>query len=214
MKKSILYFLILTASVTFAQDAKYNKAMEKNIAMIDSAKDVSYWQEAANAFERISTANSGEWLPLYYQAYCQVMIGMQEKENNFKDEHFDKAKNLAEKADAISPDNSEIYVLKSFIMGMIISIDPMNRGQRMGMESSMLIERAIELNKENPRAYYIKGASLMYRPAQFGGGKEVAQPILEKAVEKFSTFKPESSITPHWGAERASAMLEQCKKME
>ncbi len=214
MKKSIIYFLILLASVSFAQDAKYMKAMEKNIAIIDSAKDVSYWQEAANAFERIGTANSGEWLPLYYQAYCQVMIGMQEKENSFKDEHFDRAKNLTDKADAISQDNSEIYVLKSFIMGMMISIDPMTRGQKLGMESSMLIEKAIQLNKENPRAYFIKGTSLMYRPTQFGGGKEVAQPILESAVEKFSTFKPESSIMPHWGAERAKGMLEQCKKME
>ena len=60
------------------------------------------------------------------------MIGMQEKENNLKDERFDKAKNLVDKADAISPDNSEIYVLKSFIIGMMISIDPMTRGQKLG----------------------------------------------------------------------------------
>ena len=214
MKKSIFYFLILSASVSFAQDAKYTKAMEKSIAIIDSAKAVSAWQEAGNGFERIGTANSREWLPLYYQAYCQVMIGMQEKENNLKDERFDKAKNLVDKADAISPDNSEIYVLKSFIIGMMISIDPMTRGQKLGMESSMLIEKAIELNKENPRAYFIKGTSLMYRPAQFGGGKEVAQPILETSIEKFTSFIPENSIMPHWGAERARGMLEQCKKME
>ena len=46
MKKSIFYFLILSASVSFAQDAKYTKAMEKSIAIIDSAKAVSAWQEA------------------------------------------------------------------------------------------------------------------------------------------------------------------------
>ena len=104
--------------------------------------------------------------------------------------------------------------MKSFINSMKISVDPMTRGQKLGMQSAMLNARAMELDKDNPRAYLLKGSGLMYTPAQYGGGKDKALPVLEEAVAKFKSFKPKSSIMPHWGEARAISMLEQCKKME
>jgi hypothetical protein len=82
------------------------------------------------------------------------------------------------------------------------------------MQSGMLIDKAIKLDAENPRAYLLKGTGLMYRPPQFGGGKDKAIPVLETAVEKYKTFKPSSSIMPHWGEKRAQEVLEQCKKQD
>jgi hypothetical protein len=214
MKKAIVYLLVMMAGGVLAQDAKYVKAMEKNIAIIDTAQEFSTILEANNSFERIGNANPGEWLPLYYQSFCHVMMGMRQQENSKKDEYFDKAQVLIDKANMMSPDNSEIYAIKSFITGMMISVDPMTRGQQLGMQSSTFVEKAIELDKDNPRAYLLKGSGLMYRPVQFGGGKEKAMPVLEEAVAKFNAFKPANTLMPHWGAERASLMLEQCKKME
>ncbi len=214
MKKSIIYLFCLISIAAYSEDAKYMKAMQKNVTILDSAKEVTVIMEANNAFERIGSANQSEWLPLYYQSYCHVMAGMKQEENGKKDEFFDQAQVLIDKADALSPDNSEIYVMKSFINSMKISVDPMTRGQKLGMQSAMLTEKALGLNKENPRAYLLKGSGLMYTPPQYGGGKEVALPVLEEAVAKFKTFKPENAIMPHWGEARAIAMLEQCKKQE
>ena len=198
----------------FGQDAKYMKAMEKNVLKLDTAKEAATFLDANNAFERIAEANKNEWLPLYYQAYCHVMLGLKQEDNSKKDEYFDKAEQLINKADEISPDNSEIYVMKSFISSMKISVDPMNRGQKFGMQSSMYISKAIELDKENPRAYLLRGTGLMYTPPQYGGGKDKALPVLEDAVAKFKAFKPVNSIMPHWGEARAISMLEECKKTE
>lgn len=214
MKKMILYFCVLLSAVTYGQDAKYMQAMQKNVSILDSAKEASSFQNANNAFERIGNANQKEWLPLYYQSYCNIMIGMKQDDNNKKDEYYDRAQKLIGRADSLSPDNSEIAVLQSFIISMEISIDPMTRGQNLGMQSAMFISKAIQLNKENPRAYLLKGSGLMYTPPQYGGGKDKALPVLEEAVAKFKSFKPASPVMPHWGEARANAVLEQCKKSE
>jgi len=218
MKKIIfLSTMIISCFIANAQDVKYTKAMEKNIAIIDSAnkqQNSSLLQGAFNGFERIGNANPKEWLPLYYQSFCEVMMGMRQSENIKKDEYFDKAETLINKADSIQPDQSEIYVMKSFVTSMKISVDPQTRGQQLGMKSGMLLGKAIQLDPNNPRAYFLKGQGLMYTPAQWGGGKDRAIPVLETAIEKFKTFKPANTIMPNWGEERCKKVLEEAKKGE
>ena len=89
MKKTIIYFCVLISAVTFGQDAKYVQAMQKNISSIDSAKATETFQNANNVFERIGSANQKEWLPLYYQSFCLVMVGLEKEGNDKKDEYFD-----------------------------------------------------------------------------------------------------------------------------
>ncbi len=211
MKKVIIYLFALIALNTNAQDSKYVSIMEKVISQLDSAKDISAFQNNSNTLERIAIANPTEWLPGYYQSYCFVMMGMRQESNSKKDEFYDKAELLINKADSISPNNSEIYVMKAWIMSMKISVDPASRGQKYGMQSAMFNSKAVELDKENPRAYFMKGQGTMYTPEQFGGGAAKALPILEQAVAKYKTFKPSSSIMPRWGEPQAIQALERCK---
>ena len=211
MKKTIIYICFLLSVLVHGQDAKYMLAMQKNVSILDSAKEISSFQNVNNAFERIGNANQTEWLPLYYQSYCDVMIGLKQEGNDKRDEYYDRAEKLIGRAESLSPDNSEIAVLQAFITSMQISVDPMTRGQKLGMQSSMFISKAIQLDKENPRAYLLKGSGLMYTPEQYGGGKEKAIPVLEMAVAKYKSFKPASPVMPHWGEARANAVLEQCK---
>jgi hypothetical protein len=213
MKKIILSILTLVTITAFAGDnSKYVAAMEKNIKALYEAKNVDQYLNVANAFERIATAEKTEWLPSYYQAYANLMIGMQQKENNFKDEYFDKSLATLEKAEAVSKDNSEIYVLKSWATSMKIGIDPQARGMEMGMMASMYLEKAIGFNTENPRAYFMKAVGLMYTPEEYGGGKDKAIPVFETALEKFKSFKPENSIMPAWGKEATENKYAECKK--
>lgn len=213
MKKQLTFVIIFCAMFAFtnAQDERYIKAMEKNIAMLDSASNENTLLEASNGFERIAAANEKEWLPLYYQAYATTRAGFMQKDKMKMDEAFTKAEGLINKANDLSPDNSEIYVVRSFVTGAQIMIDPMSRGQKLGMISSGYIQKAISLDPENPRAYYLQGQSLFYTPAQFGGGADKALPLIEKAVAKYETFKPKDSISPNWGK---SAALESLKAVK
>jgi hypothetical protein len=47
---------------------------------------------------------------------------------------------------------------------------------------------------------------------QFGGGKEVAHPVLEEALKKYEVFKPENSISPGWGRMIVKNILDQISK--
>ncbi|MBL0105535.1 MAG: hypothetical protein IPP51_18195 [Bacteroidetes bacterium] len=213
MKKSILLLMLVSLSaLTFGQDAKYMAAMEKLVGALDTTTEEAGMVKLNNGFERIAGANPKEWLPLYYQSYCNIMIGMRQADNMKKDEYYDKAESLINKADSLSPDNSEIYVVKSFVTSMKISVDPATRGQKLGMQSAALNGKAIQLNPENPRAVFLRGSGLMYTPAQWGGGIDKAIPVLEDALVKFKSAKYENKIVPHWGEETAKQMLDQCHK--
>lgn len=214
MKKFLVILLFVPLAKLQAQSPKFIAAMERNIVVMDTATIPATMQNVANQLERISTAEPKEWLPGYYIAWLNIMMSIQEKDMNKKDAMLDKALDLIAKADAMMPDHSEIYALKSFALSMKIGVDPATRGQKLGMESGIAVARAMKLDPENPRPYLLKGQSAMYTPEQYGGGKEVALPILEQAVEKYKTFKPKNSIMPHWGAKRADEVLEQCKNMD
>ncbi len=212
MKKILFILLISVISISSkAGDPKYMAVMERNVAMLDSATEITTYSVANNTFERIANANPTEWLPLYYQAFCTVMIGMKQETPAKKDEYFDKAEAIINRADEISPDNSEIVVIQSWVNSMKISIDPMTRGQKLGPKSGMLTERSLMLNPENPRAYFLKGSGLFYTPANYGGGKDKALPVLQTALDKFKAEKPINKIVPHWGQAVTEQLLEQCK---
>lgn len=211
--KKLTFFLLFIAGNMFAQsNSKFEKTMVKQIDLLDKAKAGTDFVNAANAFERIANAETKEWLPLYYQAYALVLSSNDEKDNVKKDAVLDKALEIANKADKLSPDNSEIVTLQSWITSMKIGIDPATRGQKLGMEAGMLTAHAIELNPENPRPYFLQGTGLLFTPEQFGGGKAKALPVLEKAIEKFNAFKPANAMIPNWGKEIAQKMLDECKK--
>jgi len=212
MKKYLVLLLFITTSGFAQENKKFEKAMEKNLTLLKDAKTGDDYTNAANAFERIAKAETKEWLPSYYEAFALILSANDVSDAAKKDAVLDKAMEVAKAAEAISPDNSEIVTLQSWITSMKISVDPMNRGQKLGMEASVLTSRAIELDPENPRPYLLQGTGLFYTPEQFGGGKDKAQKVLEKAVEKFNSFKPKNKLMPNWGKERAMSLLEECKK--
>jgi hypothetical protein len=212
MKKLIICLFTLTTIAVNAQDAKYVSAMEKAIHQLDSAKSSSDFQNVNNTLERISAANQREWLPLYYQSYSNVMLGMRQESPTEKDAYFTKAETLINKADSLSPKNSEIYVMKSLVYSMMISVDPATRGRKYGPAAGSMTAKAMEYDANNPRAYFMKGQGMLYTPPQYGGGADKALPILEEAVAKYKTFKPSSTIMPDWGETKAIQALEQCKE--
>lgn len=67
---------------------------------------------------------------------------------------------------------------------------------------------AIEIDKNNPRAWFLKAMNTYYTPAMFGGGKEKACPLFQKASGLFAGQNKEAKIG--WGAEINSQMLKSC----
>jgi hypothetical protein len=89
-----------------------------------------------------------------------------------------------------------------------MQIDPMNRWQKYGAEANRNFTEAIKIDTLNPRPEYLIGVGLFYTPKQFGGGPTTAKPVLEKSLEKFNQFIPESEISPAWGREELEEILQ------
>ncbi len=212
MKKLFLStVLFLSTIVVFAQSEKFTDAMKKNLAAMDSSfKNPANLLIVSNNFERIAAAEKNQWLPYYYAAFCQVNYGFLGQDKSKTDGYADKATLLISKADSLSPNNSEISCIKSMIASCHMMVDPMQRWQEYGQESSSNMDAAMQQDHNNPRPYFLKGQGLKYTPEQFGGGCATAKPQLQTALDKYATFKPASEISPNWGKERVETLIKEC----
>jgi hypothetical protein len=224
MKKfSSTAIAILLLTATFAQTSdKFTAAMQSKITLMDSAKDANALKDVSAAFERIGDAEKTQWLPYYYAALSQVNAGNQAMNslgslNNFAnnadklDPYADKAEALLNKAEALSKDNSEIFVVKKMIATLRLMGDPMNRYMTYGPEGATALEKAKKLNPDNPRPLVLEAMDKFYTPEQYGGSKEEAKKLFEEALKKYASFKPESDIHPTWGKNLVDGIMAQMK---
>lgn len=135
-----------------------------------------------------------------------------EKDVTKKDDLADKAMELLTKAETIlGKENSETDVIKSMIATARMTVDPQSRYMTYGAVISQNIEKSESLDSTNPRPVLIEAENKFYTPEQFGGGKDVAKPLFDKAKQLFDNFKPESDISPTWGKSSLQYFLSQYK---
>jgi hypothetical protein len=207
----ISFSLMLIGFASFAQSEQYTNAMKGFMSKMGSATSPDAYQVVGNGFERIASAEKGEWLPRYYAAFSYIMQGMMTEDKSKVDGIIDMAeKNIAD-AQVISQ-SEELLCLAAWCKSARIGVDPMSRGMKYGTEAAQLLEAAKKINPNNPRIYFLQGQSAFYTPEAFGGGKAKAKEIFQKSVELFETFKPTSEMMPNWGVEQAKKMLEECSK--
>jgi hypothetical protein len=209
MKKLNLFLLsVIFLAAANAQSDKYADAMKKNLSMFDSAKTTADFQAMAASFERIGDAEKTQWLPYYYAGLALTTAGWQDPKLD-KETNAEKVKALCDKAEAISK-TSEIYEIRNMAATQQMMVDPQTRWATYGKEASTDLQTGMQLNPNNPRLYYLQGMSVFNTPASFGGGKDKAKPIFEKAVELFKSEQPKP-LFPHWGQKQAEDMLAQCQ---
>lgn len=207
--KSLLYsFMMFGFLVASAQSDKYMEAMKKNLSLFDSAKTNADYQALANTFERIGDAEKTQWLPYYYAGLVLATEGWNDP-NLDKDANSTRINTLCDKAAAID-NNSEIYALRNMAATQQMMVDPQTRWQTYGIQASKDIEEGLKLNPDNPRLYYLRGESIFNTPPAFGGGKEKAKPIFEKALVLFKADKPKP-LYPNWGMQRTEEQLAKCQ---
>ncbi len=212
MKKIIAVMALMVTVSVNAQSDKYVQAMQKNLAQFDVVKTTVEYQALAAAFERIADAEKTQWLPYYYAGLALTTPGWTDTKLD-KDANAEKIKALCNKADALvkeDTDKAEILSIRNMTASQQMLVDPQSRWATYGPESAGYLQKAKQLNPNNPRLYYLEGANIFGTPEQFGGGKANAKPLLEKAVAlyKVEQVKP---LYPDWGKKQAEDMLAQCK---
>jgi hypothetical protein len=207
--KSILFsFMMLWVLVGSAQSDKYVAAMKINLDQFDSVKTVAQFQALANTFERIGDAEKTQWLPYYYAGLALTTAGWMDPKMDI-DANATRINTLCDKAEALDK-NSEIYLIRNMSATQQMLVDPQTRYMTYGVKAKNDVEEAIKLNPDNPRIYYLQGESLLNTPSAFGGGKDKAKPLYEKAIALYKTDKPKP-LWPNWGQPQAEAGLAKCQ---
>jgi len=207
MKKLTITLVLVSLFCVGLSNEAYQKAMSQSIENLFQAKSIPEYVDVANQFERISNIEKTEWLPLYYATFAYIMISFQEPENAKKDQYLDQAQKYLDQAMVIEPNESELHLLQGFLYPSRITVDPMNRGMALMPEMNKSLDKALELNPDNPRVYYLRATMTFHTPEEYGGGAAKALPLYQMADEKFKIFKPKTAISPNWGKEQNEAEL-------
>ena len=201
MKKFLLLLCFaLTTAALSAQSAQYTAAMTKALAELDSAKSSVDFQASANAFSRIAAAEPNEWLPLYYNAFSNLIAGFILFHSDAPKAllTIDQAQISLDKAKPIAPQESELAVLQAYILIGRLMENPMAKGAEITPQVFGELGKAAALNPDNPRAPFLHGTYVLNMPEFYGGGAANAKPHFEKAA---ALFEKETSrgLLPHWG---------------
>ena len=192
--------------------------MLQRLAAMDTTRSVDGLRELSAGFERIAEAEKTQWQPYYYAAYNQVQSGYFLTQGSISggmattlDPIADKAEQMLNKAEALSKDNSEIFIVKKMIASLRMMGDPMNRYMQFGPIAAEALQNAKTLNPENPRIYLLEAQDKYFTPEQYGGSKTEAKKLFETALAKFAAFKPATELDPSWGRQAAEYFLSQIK---
>jgi hypothetical protein len=226
MKQLLLITAVLFSVAANAQSAKYADAMKKTLTMFDSAKTPADFENAAATFQRIGDAEKTQWLPYYWGGLALALEGWMYfpdekgvtavKSDNLSqtiDDLSSRINAMADKADAATTDNaakSDILTIKNMAATQQMVVDPQSRYMTYGAQANEYLQKAIQLNPNNPRAYYLQAMGIYGTPEQFGGGKTPAKPLFQKAVDlgKAEQVQP---LYPHWNLEQSERMLALCQ---
>ena len=207
MKNLIIILLVLVSGVATAQ-ANFEKGMQKAFSLWQEGKV----DEAENVFERISNAEIDQWLPHYYIAQINSNKSWGQKDETTLKAQLDKAQEHINSAMALSKDNPEIMVLQAHVFTNWVAYDGMTYGMKYSGKITELYSKASAMAPENPRVVFSKAEWGMGSAKYFGQDTKPFCAEIEKSIELFANFKPESELHPNWGANRAQAVVKSCNE--
>jgi hypothetical protein len=212
MKTINLFFLMIIAGTTWANDDKYYEQMGKQIQAVYTAQTTDEYQVAVNALDRIASAEKTRWEPLYYSAFGNIMLATREKENFKKDAYLDLALAAIEKGKPLAPGESELIALEGFVHMIRLTVDPASRGQQYSGLAMQTFGKSLGMNPNNPRAMSLM-AQMQFGTAQFiGQAPTEACETARKAASVFETaVVSENPLAPRWGKEMNLEVLKNCK---
>lgn len=204
---TFLASLMLSFAAANAQSS-YNGDMRKGIQLFEQG----HHEQAAAVFEKIAENSQDDWLPGYYVALTnslgsfglssdkEKMSSMLEKAQDFLDRELEKR-----------PENVELLVVQTFIDTGWIIYSPMQYGMRASQKVWEMFNTTRRIDPTNPRLNLAQVQFNMHSSRYMGGNPMEYCGDVQKVIELFSTFKPETEFHPNWGLESAKVLAQQCE---
>lgn len=190
----------------------FDISIKETMDLMNQAKKSYQIKDCLTRFEKIAAANPNRWEAQYHHAYALLTYAIWEEGRN-QTENINTAEKIIQKIIALKGEMSEIYVLQAYLYQAKIFLNKsIPNVISCGSKTNKFLEKAIETNPNNPRAYYQQGMMLYYAPAIFGGSKK-------KALVKFTIAKnkyewelknQKNQAFPNWGRDENLKMIKKC----
>ncbi|MCI5560884.1 MAG: hypothetical protein SPJ29_00760 [Phocaeicola sp.] len=210
MKKIVWFFIgvVLCVNTLSAQQVKILEGIESKIdsCFIASFKNPQAYQDTEKALLSMYNTEKSENMKSHYQYWISYLY-YKKSISVFKGGDWEISKKYVEEAISYLEKNhektSEYYSLLAYEQifyfqfvkrqDMFVFLDKLNNSLKM----------AIELDRSNPRAYYVNGYYDYYTPKEYGGKKKT-ELFLLKAISMRNSQKP---FSPTWGIVDAYSTL-------
>jgi hypothetical protein len=206
MKKIITTIALFVAVLASAQ-GQFEQGMGKAFQLWKEGKNT----EASDMFERIAAADKTSWLPNYYVALVNTTSSFAIQDKTQVNALLAKAQNSLDVEMIKDQSNAELFIMQAMIYTAWVVVDPMTNGMKYSAKVMEAYAKAKALDPNNPRAVFGEA------DYQLGGAKWTGvdtKPLcvqVDKAIELFATFKPQTPFSPKWGLDRALEAQKNCK---
>ena len=207
MRKAITIIVLFVSAMINAQ-GKFEEGMGKALQLWKDGKA----DEASAMFERIASAEKNSWLPNYYVALVNTTSSFGTKDKERVSALLTKAQDALDIELAKDPNNVELMVMQAMIHTGWIAFDPMTYGMTLSSKVMELYTKAQIIAPTNPRVVFCKAEFEIGGARYFGTDTKAMCAEIDRAIELFATFKPESPFHPKWGLDRALEAQKECKK--
>ena len=206
MTKLITIIAMFVASIVSAQ-TQFDQGMKKALQTWKNGNS----KEALVQFEKIASVEKTNWLPNYYIALINTTQAFGEQDKTKMLSLIESAQKAQDFCNDLAMDNPEVLVLQAMIHTAWIVYDPMTNGQRLSGDVMYILNKANKIAPENPRVVFQKASFEKGMAEYFGQDTKPMCVQIEKSIELFATFKPESAFHPSWGLDKAQEAVKACK---
>ncbi|MEO0899962.1 MAG: hypothetical protein AAFY71_26345 [Bacteroidota bacterium] len=141
----------------------------------------------------------------YWMSYAEYYHSIFHLQNDNKEAAKKACMSSLGRLEKLKGKNSEDYALLAMVQSFAIQFVSPMKAPFISSKVKKYAEKAISIDDQNPRAYYVLGSNDYYTPEQYGGGKKVVE-YLSKAIDL-----PEQAVSnpylPSWGKQEAYEMI-------
>jgi len=212
MKKTTLFVCaMLIATVAMGGNEKYYQKMGEALSEFSACSTVEDFQNLANKFRVIANVEKEEWLPLYYEAHCYILISfMGDLTAQEKDAYLDNASALIESMTELAPNEAEVQVMTAFYHTGSLVVNPPQRAMSTTPLIHAAIAKALVMEPANPRALFLRISNEMGTASYFGEDTAPYCAQAKELLQNWDAYTLKSPIHPSWGKEEVEGIVRNC----
>jgi hypothetical protein len=151
-------------------------------------------------------------LPNYYVALVNTTSSFKTRDKEVVSALLNKAQNALDLEMVKDPKNAELLVMQAMIDTGWVVYDPMTNGMKLSGKIIETYGKALAIAPENPRAVFGKAEYEIGGAKYFGTDIKPMCAEIDRSIDLFAKFKPETPFSPKWGLDRALEAQKECKK--